>query len=112
MSVFQERLLEIMTDKNIKAATIARETNISRSTISKYLTTDDKQHETSIVLRIAKFLNVAPEWLYGEIDDPRPFSLPTIAEVYEALSPEGQKKALDYASYLLDKEQEANGGEK
>jgi transcriptional regulator with XRE-family HTH domain len=104
MDIFKERLAQVMQEKGIKAATLARETGVSKTTISKYLSEDDRKHAFDIVLKIARVLDISPEWLGGMTDERKPFYEPSISEIYQQLSPDGQKQLLDYASYLLEKE--------
>ena len=104
MDVFRNRLAQVMLEKDIKAAELARKINVSKTTISKYLSEDNRKHAFNIVLKIAHVLDVSPEWLGGMTDERKPFYEPSISEIYQKLSDDGQKQLLDYASYLLEKE--------
>lgn len=104
MGIFQERLKLVMEEKNIKAVDIARATDISTGTISKYLSDENKKHNFLFVLKIASFLDVSPEWLGGMTDERKSFYEPSISEIYQQLSAAGQKQLLDYASYILERE--------
>jgi transcriptional regulator with XRE-family HTH domain len=108
MNVFQKRLKEVMEEKGIKAATLARETGISPAAISKYLSDENKKHNFVFVLKIANYLDVSPEWLGGATDERKPFNEPTILDIYQKLSDDGKKELYNFASYLLRKETEEN----
>ena len=104
MSVFQERLKQIMSEKNVKAVEISRATNISTATISKYLSSENKKAAFDLVLKIANFLDTDPNWLGGVIDERKPFRQPEIIDIYERLSVAGKKQVMDYASFILGNE--------
>lgn len=63
MSLFIDRIKEVMAEKNIIPADIVRETGISPGTISKYLSDEGKNHSFPIALKIANYLDVSAEWL-------------------------------------------------
>jgi len=105
MGVFQERLKQVMGERNVKAAAIAKATGISTATISKYLSDENKKHNFIYVLKIANYLDVSPEWLGGATDERKPFNEPSILDVYQKLSQAGQKEVFDFASYLLRREE-------
>ncbi|MFZ5650123.1 MAG: XRE family transcriptional regulator [Bacillota bacterium] len=104
MGNFQERLRQIMEETGVKAADISRATGISTAAISKYLSDKKKEPNASYVMKIAKFFNVASEWLYGFTDIRKPFYESSIMDTYEKLSDIGKKEVCDFASYLLHKE--------
>ena len=104
MTIFQQRLKEIMEEKNIKAAAISKSTGISTGTISKYLSDEKKRPDFTLVIKIAKFLDVAVEWLGGTKDVREPFEPPKILPIYDKLSTVGKKEVYDFACYLLNKE--------
>ncbi len=106
MSVFQERLSQIIEEEGVKAVEISRGTGISTSTISKYLSDPNKKAAFDLVLKIASFLDVDPSWLGGLTDERKPFHQPTINEMYDKLSDIGKKQATDYISFLLKNESE------
>ncbi len=108
MSVFQERLDQVMKEKNIKAVDISRATGISTGTISKYLSDPKKKAAFEFVLKIADFLDVDPSWLGGLVDEKKSFRQPTIIELYEKLSEIGKKQVFDYATFILNNESEIN----
>ena len=111
VTVFQQRLMELIEEKKIKAADIARGTGLSPAAISKYLSDEKKQPEFIPILKIAKFLDVSVEWLGGSKDKREPFEVPKILPIYEALSFEGKNKVYDFASYLLKNETEGDKNE-
>lgn len=106
MANFQERLRQIMDEQGIKAADIARGTGISTGAISRYLSDDKKEPIAPYVIKIAMFLNVTSEWLYGATDVRKPFHEPSIVDVYEQLSEAGKQELYNYAKYLLGREGE------
>ncbi|WP_273483669.1 helix-turn-helix domain-containing protein [Desulforamulus ruminis] len=104
MASFQKRLKQVMDEKGVKAADVARGTGISTPAISKYLNDTKKKPIASNVMKIAKYFNVTSEWLYGVTDTRKPFYEPSIIDVYEKLSEAGKKEAYNFVSYLLQKE--------
>jgi len=105
MSVFSERLNQLVEEKGIKPIDLARTIDTDRSTVSKYLNEHDKKdHSTRIVLAMAKALDVNPEWLYGETDIRKPFYEPSILDIFGQLSETRKKELTDYAKFLLNKE--------
>lgn len=67
-SVFQERLLEAMIEKKCNQATLARSIGLSKSTITYYC--QGKMNPRGIhLLKLAKGLDVSPEWLVGLSDE-------------------------------------------
>lgn len=105
MKVFRERLTQLLQEKGLRAAELARRVGVSETTISKYLNKENKKYAFDIVLRIAQVLDVSPEWLGGMTDERRPFFEPPLLEIHQQLSPNGKNQLLDYACYLLKKEQ-------
>ena len=61
---FAQRLQELLDIKNIKASELAKETGISKSSISHYLKGDWEAKQDSIIL-IADKYNVSEAWLMG-----------------------------------------------
>jgi repressor LexA len=104
MSVFLERLQRVLDEKNIKAVDIANATGISNATISKYLSDDKKKPAFEYVLKIAEYINEDPRWLGGFSDSRKPFREPELTPVYNRLSPIGKKEVMDFAAFLLARE--------
>ena len=105
MSIFQARLRQLLDEKNLRPADVAKKTKISKTTISKYLSVEDKNIRATFLLKIAQFFDVAPEWLYGESEQRRPFYEPELSEIYKNLSDSGRKELCNYAAYLLEREE-------
>lgn len=93
-----------MQEKNIRAATVAKETGLSTGTISKYLSDPNKQPMFILMLKLASYFDVSPEWLYGTSDERKPSNQPKLIEIYEKLSTIDKKEVYDFACYLLSKE--------
>jgi repressor LexA len=104
VTIFQDRLKELMAEKGIKAADLARAAEISTGTISKYLSDPKKEPSGPYMLKLSKALNVSSEWLYGITDVRKPFYEPPIVDTYERLSEIGKKEVYDFAEYILHKE--------
>ena len=58
-----------MHEKACKAADIAKDTGISPSILSRYLSGRNKPSSDNIIA-ISHYLNVSPEWLLSSSDDP------------------------------------------
>ena len=69
MSNFSENLRNIMFGKRCKAVDIARATNITPSTISRYLS-GTHQPTTENLIAISKYLGVSPETLLSSSEAP------------------------------------------
>jgi repressor LexA len=102
--VFQDRLKQVMDEKNFTQADLARATGISTGAISKYLSDPNKEPSGPYMLKLAKALDVSSEWLYGITDVRKPFYEPPIVDTYERLSEIGKKEVYDFALFLLQKE--------
>lgn len=104
MTTFRDRLKQIMAEKDVKAADIARATGITPSALSKYLSDPKKEPMAMFVFKIANYLDVSSEWLYGATDERGPFREPGLINIYEQLSDSGKRKVYDFASFILDRE--------
>lgn len=104
MALFGDRLKQVMDEKGLKAADIAKATGVSAGAISKYLSDPKKEPLAIYVFKIAHFLNVSSEWLYGAIDKRKPFKEPELVDLYGKLSDFGKREVCDFTSFILDKE--------
>ena len=104
MSIFKERLRQVLAERSIKPAKMARDLGISKTTISKYLKEEDREPRGIFVLKIAQYLDVTSEWLYGFTDIRKPFYEPSIVDIYEILSEAGKAKVKDFALFIQRKE--------
>ena len=104
LTVFQERLIQEMTIKNVSQAELARRTKISTGAISKYINIQDRKIDAINMLKIAKALDVNSEWLFGFTDIKKTFCEPLIVDMYEQLSEASKKELNNYALFLLNKE--------
>ena len=69
MSNFPEKLRQAMYEKRCKSADVAKDTGISPSVLSRYLSGRNKPSSDNI-LTISQYLNVTPEWLLSSSDAP------------------------------------------
>ena len=69
MSSFPEKLRQAMHEKRCKSADVAKDTGISPSVLSRYLSGRNKPSSDNI-LTISQYLNVSPEWLLSSSDAP------------------------------------------
>lgn len=67
MSVFSDRLRQMMDIKMVSAAELSRRTGISKPRISNYLS-GNYEPKSNALHTIAKTLNVNAEWLIGRLD--------------------------------------------
>lgn len=104
MSVFQERLKQVMEEKNIKAADLAKGTGLTRSAISKILSDDKRKVHAETAFKIADYLNIDPSWLYGLKDDREPSKQERIERIFQQLSEVGKDKVIEYALFILESE--------
>jgi transcriptional regulator with XRE-family HTH domain len=67
MSELKDRLKEALTESGKTRPQLARETKVSQTSISKWLSGDVRELKHDVCRRVAKCLNVDPQWLnYGE----------------------------------------------
>lgn len=92
------RLQEIMKEKNIKQAELARMTGISRGAVSNYVL-GRYEPKSDIVNKFAKALNVSEMWLWG-YDVPMQRQEQTPPE--EPTLTEGEKMLLDLFRQIPD----------
>jgi len=62
---FGYKLKQILTENNLAQAELAKNLNISKHTITKYLT-NERKPRIDILLAIAKFSNKPVEWFFTE----------------------------------------------
>ncbi len=98
-----DRILEKMDEKNYKKADLCRITGINTSTI--YNIFDSKTNPNKIKINtiqaIAKALDTTVDFLvYGTIESVES-SISIFEDMFEQLTTEGQKKAIDYINDLL-----------
>ena len=67
---FIEKLRQAMHEKACKPADIAKDTGISPSILSRYLSGRNKPSSDNIIA-ISHYLNVSPEWLLSSSDAPQ-----------------------------------------
>lgn len=95
------RLQMILNTYGIKAATLARESGLSRSTICRYLsgalTPTRKNAE-----KLGKVLSVSPEWIRGEDDIT---NLSRLAINYNRLNDAGKARVIELSDQLLNTEE-------
>jgi len=65
LKVFGERLGHAMRLRRLNASDLARQTGISKSTISRYLTGESDASATNL-LRISEALRISVQWLLGQ----------------------------------------------
>lgn len=104
MSVFQERLKRVMEEKNIKAAELAKGTGLTRGAISKILSNENRKVHADTAFKIASYLNVDPNWLYGLKDEKEPSKLEKIEILFQQLSEVGKDKVIEFAQFILESE--------
>lgn len=68
MNTFARRLKATRTEQNVSARELAEATGINKATIHHYERAEFKSIKTPILLAIAKYLNVNPDYLIGESD--------------------------------------------
>lgn len=68
MSIFAERLNELMIEKDYNSSTLADKLKVDRSTISRYLA-EDKAPSLESLIKIADFFNCNIDFLIGKDDE-------------------------------------------
>ena len=71
MNRFPDKLRQAIHEKRCKSADVAKDTGISPSVLSRYLSGRNKPSSENIIA-ISHYLNVSPEWLLSSLDAPEP----------------------------------------
>lgn len=92
MVVFAERLKTTRKMQNITARELADAIGINKSTIHRYETGDFQSIKTSVLEKIADYLNVNPDYLIGATDNKH-----TVKEAEDLLNSitDGEKALLE-----------------
>lgn len=105
---FQDKLKELMTEKNMKAVDLARATGLSEASISDYLK-GKKEPRGRQSIAIAKALDVSLDilWETGfasehEADSPESAKLHEALELFQMLNPDFQDYALEQIKKLAE----------
>lgn len=87
MSNFPDRLLELCKGKGISQAALARDMDVSKSTINKYVL-GKREPDMAFVEKLVSYFGVSTDYLYGISNDPTLQTLadPDDAEFVSALS--------------------------
>lgn len=93
---FSSRLNLILNERNIKPAELAKGTNISKSSISEYLTGKFTPKEKNIS-KIANFLNVNMYWLMGYDVSKNASSMIVYGQLNQLLYKERNQRGLSIA---------------
>lgn len=104
MEDIKTRLQKALTEKGMTASDLSKKSGIGKGSISKYLkgTVTPKQ---SAVGEMARALRVSPSWLLGyDVPMDNIVGNDNIIAVFEKLSPKDRENLLNYAEYLLTKE--------
>lgn len=104
MATFATRLKTALGMNEMTAAELSRRTGISEGSLSQYLkgTVLAKQDK---VYAISQVLNVSPTWLMA-FDDPEDSRILSeeVRVLFNSLSTERQKEALQYLHFLVQRE--------
>lgn len=73
-NAFCERFNQLLEENNIKRKTLCKLLNISPTTAYEW-TNNLRVPTTTNFFKICKFFNVDPMWLYGEIDERKPYEI-------------------------------------
>lgn len=105
-----ERIKLRRKELGLSAERVAEELGVSPATIYRYENKDIKKFPTEILVPLAKVLHTTPSYLMGWDDDEN--TIPSeseiddeILKVFNRLSDEKQKQALDYLAFLASQEQ-------
>lgn len=67
MSIFSEKLNDLMQEKNIKQKQLASELNITQQSISRYVNSE-REPDYETLVKIAKYFDVSTDYLLGLIE--------------------------------------------
>jgi transcriptional regulator with XRE-family HTH domain len=69
MDLFAKRLKATRTEQNVSARELAEAVGVNKATIHHYEKAEFKSIKTPVLLAIAKYLDVSPDYLTGETDE-------------------------------------------
>ena len=99
MNTFQIRLQIAMDNAGMNQADLAKKTGVSQGTLTHYLHGHYLPKQARVAV-LASALNVSPSWLWG-VDDSAPAPEDGLVALFQSLSPERQKEAMNYLQYLM-----------
>ena len=85
---FHGRLLQLIKERNIKQAILAKAIGISPSTLSKYINHPAKGPSAYWAARVAQYFNVSLQWMGGLTEERDLIEAPDIPHEYHCLSSE------------------------
>lgn len=111
MSIFQDRLREILASRGMTSAELSRRCDLDKSALCRYMkgTVNPKPNA---VKTIASALGVSPSWLLGFDDEPKLVDIPPIEKLpycpldLGKLTPTNRVRIKAYYQALLDTQTE------
>ena len=94
---------ELLKERKVKTAQVARETNIPYSTLSEWAKGQTKKISGENIARLADFFDVPVSYFYGE-DEPSYYIDPEVAEIAQELHDDPDMRGLFKAARNLSKE--------
>ena len=98
MTTFQARLQEALDNSGMKPVELAKKSGLTEATISHYRKGLYKPKNQKLYA-LADALNVNAGWLMGYDVDPT-FTSDSLSTLFDPLSDDKKKMALDYLKYL------------
>lgn len=96
-----ERLKVAMKEKGITQSELSRESSISKSTLSEWISGKYEPKQDKVFI-LANALNISPSWLMGLTDTMEAYK--DIEPVYSQLDTPRQQKVYDFAQHQLDEQ--------
>lgn len=85
--IFAKRLTQTMAERGLSCHAIGRAVHLSAGTISRYCNNLIDKPKTAVVLMLADFLKVAPEWLMGYESPLESINIAGLQQVEQRLVP-------------------------
>lgn len=98
---FYEILQNIMDEKNLTIAEVARLSNLTDSTVRSIISRKNKTVALEVAFKLSKGLNVPIEYLADIKDNPNREQENHIIKNYRSLNQDGQAKLIDYSDDLV-----------
>ncbi len=105
MATIAERIKELRESLGLSVDELARALSVHRSSMYRYEESNPKEKREvpiSVAIRISEKYGVSLDWLAGASDVK--YKEAPLNDVIKALSPEGQKQAVDFIAYIKAKE--------
>lgn len=101
---FGERLRYLREERELRQQDVAESMNISTRMIGYYESNQHFPSDAQMIIALANFFDVSLDYLFGISNVKNGEELTEFNSLFAALSEEDKKSALDYISYLKNRQ--------